>query len=185
MAAFNPSICELTSFPACLEFRTSIAWFCTVRAESVHAFRSSADLAPVRTRSPRIWPAPLDVPRSLFVVPSSFFTDASSFCALSLSSSALLFSVKLMTAKINAPTNSTPATMKRISQMLPPPLLGGAAPGAAAGGGADGGPGGGAGGGPGGGAGGVVVLRGAPSFLAFLPSSAAGGLHMYRDVKMG
>src|SRR6476661_1459581 len=166
MAAFNPSICELTSLPACFWFRTSIAWFWTVRAESVHAFRSSADLAPVRTRSPRIAPAPFVVSSSSLVDVSCFFVDASSFCALSLSSSALLFPVKLMMAKISVPTNSTPATMKRINQMLPPPpLLDGDADGAPAGGGADGGgaagggAGGGADGGPGGGAGGVVLIR--------------------------
>src|SRR5205807_5642708 len=140
----------------------------------VHAFRSSADLAPVRTRSPRIWPAP-------FVVPSSFFVDVSSFCALSLSSSALLFPVKLMTAKINAPTNSTPATMKRISQRLPPPLLGVVAPGAPAGGDADGGPGGGEGGGPGGGAGGVVLISDAPSFVHSCRVVRRRVCHTHRD----
>src|SRR5439155_21611895 len=93
------------------------------------------------------------------------------------------FPVKLMMAKINAPANSTPATMKRISQMLPPPLLDGDAVGAPAGGGAGGGPGGGADGGPGGGAGGVVLIRGAPSFRAFLPSSAPGVCHTHRDAK--
>ena len=87
---------------------------------------------------------------------------------------------------MSEPSFTCPVTMKRIIQIVPPPLfLGGAAPGAPGGGGADGGPGGGADGGPAGGAGGVVLIRGAPSFRAFLPCSAPGVCHTDRDAKPG
>src|SRR6266511_1324693 len=163
MAAFNPSMRGLTSVPACAAFKTSIAWFCSALPESVHAFRSSADFAPVRTRSPRSSPAPREVPSSALVL-------SSSFCALSLSSSALLLPTKLKMPKTSRMTATTANTIVVMRNTFVPPRFGGAPPGV--GGGPGGGPGGGAkGGGPaggglgvvGGGCGGVVAMRGLPS----------------------
>src|SRR6266542_6214049 len=153
----------LTSVPACAAFKTSIAWFCSALPESVHAFRSSADFAPVRTRSPRSSPAPREVPSSALVL-------SSSFCALSLSSSALLLPTKLKMPKTSRMTATTANTIVVMRNTFVPPRFGGAPPGV--GGGPGGGPGGGAkGGGPaggglgvvGGGCGGVVAMRSLPS----------------------
>src|SRR5262245_47572613 len=157
--------------PFCTTLIASIVPSRRLPLESVHDFRVSAAEAACVSSPLSVRPDRCDDPRSVWVLSSSFFVDASSRWAFSLSSASLFFPVKLMMAKTSAPTKSTAATTNRTSQ-IPRPLffLGGAAAGCGAvDGGPDGGPGGGAGGGPGGGAGKPRTPGGGTLFVESFP----------------
>src|SRR5262249_13248632 len=108
--------------PFCTTLIASIIPSRRLPLESVHDFRVSAAEAACVSSPLSVRPDRCDDPRSVWVLSSSFFVDASSRWALSLSSASLFFPVKLMMAKTSAPTKSTAATTNRTSQ-IPRPLF--------------------------------------------------------------
>src|SRR5262249_50516794 len=156
--------------PFCTTLIASIIPSRRLPLESVHDFRVSAAEAACVSSPLSVRPHRCDDPRSVWVLSSSFFVDASSRWALSLSSASLFFPVKLMMAKTSAPTKSTAATTNRTSQIPRPLFFWGAQRGAWGGSPADRG-----GGRAGGGAGPAASYSWTCSFIrAFLPCGARG-----------